>query len=234
MKKIKKAFTLIELLVVTTIIALISGSWVFYFLDFVKQQEVSQKLVIIKDDLESLDKQVKNYDIFDYELQFSTSNTGSLLYRTYVNNFDSDNQTIEITSIDTWSWKITTIWSPTWTGIIKIYKNHKLFLNKEIARNTTFEFNFKETPNYKITWTNSWKILNEINLKYFSEENLYPERNDLLELIEMNTAENKSWTWYTDLIIKNIWWKKTIWSNENEIYLFFENNWIENFIKITK
>ena len=43
-------------------------------------------------------------------------------------------------------------------------------------------------------------------------------------------------TAYSSLIVKNIWWKKEIlwnWAtSENEIYLFFENNWLEKFIKI--
>jgi hypothetical protein len=71
-------------------------------------------------------------------------------------------------------------------------------------------------------------------LNYFSEDNLYPEKNDLLKLIEINTKEDKTWTWYTDIQITNVWWNKIIWNNEKEIYLFFENKWVENFIKIEK
>jgi prepilin-type N-terminal cleavage/methylation domain-containing protein len=230
MKKILKAFTLIELIVVISIITIISASWVFYFLDFVKEQEINQKLSIIEDDLNNLDKQVKDYKIFDYELKLDTSNTW--FYITYINKFDSTNQTITINS--TWSWFITTGWI-TWSWIIKIYKNHKLFVSKEIDRINSFEFDFNETSSYKITWTNSWEILNDIELKYFSEDNIHPENNDNLELVRISETENWSDLW--NIIIQNIWWKKVLkkWNDEyNEIYLFFENSWKEKFIKISK
>jgi hypothetical protein len=38
----------------------------------------------------------------------------------------------------------------------------------------------------------SGEILNDIELNYFSENNLYPEKNDLLELIDINSKEDKS------------------------------------------
>lgn len=234
MKKIliiKKAFTLIELLVVTTIIVIISSSWIFYFLDFVQDQEISQKIYIIEDNLDNLDKKIDNYEIFDYQLEFNTTNTWKLLYITYINNFDSNNQIINITNIN-WDWEI--ISKPnTWSWKIKIYKKNKLFLNNNINRVDKFEFNFYDSESYKITWTLSWKILNEIKLNYFSENNLFPEKNDILELIKISDTIN--WLDIWNIIINNIWWKKIIkkWLVEyNEIYLFFENNWKEKYIKI--
>jgi prepilin-type N-terminal cleavage/methylation domain-containing protein len=226
MKKILKAFTLIELIVVISIITIISASWVFYFLDFVKEQEINQKLSIIEDDLNNLDKQVKNYKIFDYKVILNTSNTWS--YITYINNFDTTNQTLTITN-SSWSWKIESNW--TWSWIIKLYKNHKLFVSKEINRDNAFIFDFNETSSYKITWTQSWEILNEIRLNYFSEDNLHPENNDNLELVRI---EDIDWNSINDIVITNIWWKKIIWNNLNEVYLYFENSWKEKFIKIEK
>ncbi len=235
--QLDKAFTLIELLVVIAIITLLSSAWIFYFLDFVKEQEISQKLYIIDDNLEELDKKVKDYNIFDYELLFNTSNTWSKLYVAYINNFDTNRQKINITN-STWNWVITT--DPnTGSWIIKIYKNEKLFLNNEINRINNFLFNFNETPNYKITWTLSWEILNDIMLNYFSEDNLKLEKNNNLELIGINTSENKTWFSYNNLRITNIWWIKKFYYNSteiisNDIFLFFENNWKEKFIKIEK
>jgi prepilin-type N-terminal cleavage/methylation domain-containing protein len=237
MKKIIKAFTLIELIIVIAIITLISSAWIFYFLDFIKEQEISQKLYIIEDDLEKLDKNVKDYNIFDYELLFNTSNTWSKLYVTYINNFDTKQQKINITT-SSWSWVITT-YPNTGSWIIKIYKNEKLFLNNEINRINNFSFSFNETPNYKITWTLSWEILNDIHINYFSEDNIMLKKNNNLVLASIYIAENKSWSSYNYLKITNIWWIKKFYNNtteiiSDEIFLFFDNNWKEKFIKIEK
>lgn len=236
MKNIIKAFTLVELIVVIAITTVISASGVFYFLDFVQEQKLNQKLSIIKDNLNNLDKKVKKYEIFDYQLEFNTSNT--LSYITYINNFDTENQILSITN-SSWSWEIVTI-PNTWSWIIKIYKNKKLFINQEINRNTKFPFNFNETSSYKITWTQSWEILNKIYLDYYSNNNLYSEKNDLLELKSINIQEDNNWVKISKLKIINIWWIKKFYDNwveislSNKVYLFFENNWKEKFIKITK
>ena len=92
------AFTLIELLVVITIITIMSASGVFYFFDFVKNQEINQKLYMIEDDINTLDKEIKDYKIFDYELIFDTSdiNNQNYSYITYTNNFDTGMQSLQI------------------------------------------------------------------------------------------------------------------------------------------
>ncbi len=228
----RSAFTLIELIVVITIIVVITTSWVFYFLDFVKTQGIKQKLIIIEDNIKKLDKKVKNYEIFDYNLKFNTSSTWSKLYITSINSFDTISQTLEIIN-SSWSWEIKVI-SATWTWTIKIYKNNKMFLYEEKDWLSDTYFNFNSSKNYKIESIHSWEILNEISLDYFSEENIYPDNNNFLELVEINTKKDKSWNNYSSITITNIWWNKNIWNNENEIFLFFENNWIESFIKIDK
>jgi hypothetical protein len=50
---------------------------VFYFSDFVENQELKQKLSLIEENFEELDKEVANYSIFDYEVSLNTS-TGTL------------------------------------------------------------------------------------------------------------------------------------------------------------
>ena len=233
MKKIIKAFTLVELIVVISIITLLTASSVFYFLDFVEEQKISQKLMIVEDNIADLDKKVKTYEIFDYELQFSLSNTWS--YITYVNNFDIPyNQIINYDS-NNWIWTISTDWTSSENWNIKLYKKQKLYLNENRAADNDYtNLDLSTESYYKITWTLSWSVLNEIHLNYFSTDNIYPEKNDLLLLSNINTKEDKSWTDYSSIIINNIWWNKTIWTNEDEIFLFFENNWKEKFIKITK
>lgn len=224
MKKIIKAFTLIELLVVITIIILISSSWVFYFLDFVKNKELNNKILLIQDDLENLEKEIKKYKISDYEAIFSISSTGYYIQNTnkiwwWIQSLWSINQS--------WTWTITTSWI--WTGTIKIFKDDKLFVYKNIYRTIWYDFNFNEWNKFKISWTLSWVVLNNINLNKFDNINS-------LELIKI--SDQKSWsTNYKNWVIENIWWKRKIkldWTETNEMYLFFDSFWKQWFLKIEK
>ena len=71
------------------------------------------------------------------------------------------------------------IWNlSTWSWILKIYKEEKLFLNEEIDRNSDFSYSFNDSQNYKITWTFSGETLNEIHINYFAEDNVRPEENN--------------------------------------------------------
>ena len=238
MKILNKAFTLVELLVVTTIITLLSVWSVFYFLDFVKNQEIIQKVMLIEDNFDDLDKQIKDYKIFDYQLIFNTWSLSNL-YVTYINNFDIPyNQDITFSST-TWIWIIETNWLSSQEWKIKLFKKNKLFLFETKAGNDNYSFVFNKENYYKTTWTLSWEILNEIHINYFSEDNIYPEKNNSLILYDINIKEDKSWTQISELEITNIWWVKKFYDEwveflSNEVYLFFENNWKEKFIKITK
>jgi len=229
------AFTLVELIVVISILTLISAASVFYFLDFSKNQEIKQKLSLIEEEFKILDKKVKEYEIFDYELNINNSSL-NLGYYIYINNFDIDNnQTLSDLNTTTWSWIIQLNWIPSYTWSLKLYKKQKLFLNKDVNYNETINFDFNTHQNYKITSTLSWEILNEIHIKYFSNDNIDHEKNNLIVLTKI--SDTIWWSHLWDIKITNIWWNKIItdWTNEyNEIYLYFDNNWIEKFIKITK
>jgi prepilin-type N-terminal cleavage/methylation domain-containing protein len=72
-KSFLKAFTLVELIIVISIITITTTSTVFYFLDFVKNQEVKQRTQLISNNLDQLDKDIEKYKIFDYEILFNTS-----------------------------------------------------------------------------------------------------------------------------------------------------------------
>ena len=231
-KTFLKAFTLIELIIVITIITFITTSSVFYFLDFVKNQEIKQRIEIIENNIKQLDSDIKKYKIFDYELSFNTWNF-SWAYIIYLNKFDNKyNQTIDFNTT-TWSWIIITNTS-SWTWIIKIFKKQKLFIAKEYDSSSNFEFDFNKADFYKIKATLSWETLNDININYFSDDNINPSKNNNLDLIKI--SETKDWSDIWNIKIKNIWWKKIItdWTNKyNKIYLLFENNWKQKFIKIT-
>lgn len=229
-----KAFTLIELLVVISIIITISVSWVFYFSDFIENQELKQKLSAIEEGLEELDKEIINYNIFDYEISLNT-NTGVLWYIVHKNIFDLEKNTqIDFDfntgtgNISIQNWVLADLWN------IEAYKRGKLFYNDSKNWNSTYVWSFSQSPLYKISGSLSWKTLNDIYISYFSDSNRDIEKWNLIELIAMNTKEDKTGTNYSNLSIKSIWKKKTIGNNESEIYLFFENRGREDFIKIMK
>ncbi len=222
----KYAFTLIELLVVVTIIMVITTSWTIYFFNFLDSRDVKQNIEKIKNDIYKLDLKVKNYEIFDYKIEFST---WSLWYIYYINNFDIPyNQTIELNTI-TWTWIIkTSALLSWWIRLLKIYKKQKLYISRVLWSYDTYTWSFNSSNTYKITWTLSWKILNEIGIKYFSEENTFK-----LNIISNNI--NKATLCNNLLTITNIWWKKSIlcWATQwLSAYLFFTDNWIEDFIEI--
>lgn len=229
-----KAFTLIELLVVISIIITISVSWVFYFSDFVENQELKQKLSLIEENFEELDKEVANYSIFDYEVSLNTS-TGTLWYITYKNRFDLSKNAQIIFDYDIGTWAIfiengesSDLWN------IEIFKNKKLFFSDTKNGDSVYVWIFSDSEKYKIAWTLSWETINEIHIDYFTDDNLNKEAWNLIELIAINTKEDKTWTSYNNLSIKKVWKKKTIGSDESEVYLFFENRGRQDFIKITK
>ena len=226
-----KAFTLIELLVVSTIIILISGSWVLYFSDFTEKQTISQKIEFIKNDLNALDEQVKSYKIYDYEFEL---NSWSWKYIVNKNIFDSKYKQIINFSNNSFTWTIKKVIHGTW--IFKIYKNIKLSQIKILTWPNDFSYNFNEKQKYKIIATQSWEFLNEININYFSEENLYPKKENSLYLIKIYT-----WSLGDDLKnikIKNIWWKKQFFYNSTlinyDINLLFENKGKQQVLKLKK
>ncbi len=231
---LKIAFTYIELLVVVTIIALLTSSWVFYFSDFVKNQEIEQKLVSFRNDISDYDKKVKNYQIFDYEIDFNTS-TWALWYVSYVNNFDLPyNQYVNFNS-NNWSWSLWTNWASSLDWKIKLYKEHKLYIDEVHSWSYLLNFDFNEKPYYKIIWTMSWEVLNDIWVYYFSEENINTKSNNQLILNAINSQNDKKWINISNFIIKNIGWKKYLlwdWVKYDKVYLFFENSWRESFIEV--
>lgn len=234
-KSIVKAFTLVELIIVIAIITLISSSSVFYFLDFVKNQEINQRVQLIEDNLKKLDKDIKKYNIFDYELVFNTSNS-NWAYITYINKFDNHYiQNLSLLNTNTLNWTISIWWAATSTWILKVFRWQKLFLNKIATGSTTENFTFDSNQFYKIKATMSWKILNEIYIDYYSIDNIDPKRNNLLNLVKISDTLN--WTDLWTILVQNIWWKKIFknWATEySEIFLHFESSWKEKFIKITK
>lgn len=226
MKKIIKAFSLVELIVVSSIITLITISWGFYFFDFLDNFEITNKTQNIENKIKELDLEVKNHEIFDYKIFFSTTNSWS--YIIYKNIFDTKiNQTInsDLSKINTnnLSWE---------TWFRKIYKDIKLesFSSWTIKQQ---DKNFVTNYDYNIQWLASWStdvyIFNEIDIVNFDKNN---KNLSLIDIKENNINSIE------DLEIINIWWKKSFsWTSANtinEVFIYFENKWKQGFLKIKK
>ena len=230
------AFTLIELIVVISIIMILSSSGVVYFFDFIWSQKLKQELEIIKEDFKELDKDIKNYNIFDYSLYLNTI-TWWLAYTYYTNIFDTNNSQIINFDSNSWTWIIEVNWWVWDLWNIKISKNKKFFVNEIIPWNNSFSWSFLDEDNYKVSWYLSWTIINDIWIKYFSVSNLDKKKWSFLELTGIFWLPNKWLPKYTSLKITNIWNKKEFfwdWTPLNKVYLFFERDWREESILIKK
>ena len=232
-------FTLIELLVVSTIIILMSASGVLYFNSFVNSYSLKAETSLINNIFNEIDDKVKNKEIYDYELYLSQN---SQIFYFYENIFDEEyNQFFNNIDLFTGAWALkikTTDSGKTWQ--LKIYGDYKLLSEKFLDLANTFFYDFKDSPSYRIIWYLSGSKINDISLNYYSETNLNKEKEDFMVLIAINTKEDKSWTTYSKLIIKNIWWKKVFYDNSlneivsDEVYIFFERAWEEESLKIWK
>ena len=231
----KKAFTFIELLVVSAILILISTSSVFYFFWFLDQSKLNIWINNIQDQLEELDNNVKNKDILDYEIFLKKD---SLFLIEKENTLNLNNILIfSWSNLDfyTGSWEL--FLDPSWVEEqalkIDIYANNKFLENFVISWNSHIFYWFSKFQNYKILWTYSWQILNNLNIKYFSESNLDHKKQDYLKLIRIDTDKTND---LDSIYIKNILWRKSFSDNSNstKLYLTFDVNWKEKTLIINK
>ncbi len=232
MKKKKIAFTMIELLVVVSIISIISITSINWFFNFLQNKELVLKANEISLYIDNLDKKIKNHEIYDYNVIIDSSLNNSFII--YENIYDTNQNIILNYNVANNQWTINLIWLAWELWNLIIYKEKKLYFSDNLISNSS-NINFEEAYNYKILSTLSWATqinkLNSIDLIRFDKE------SSILKLIKI--SEN---IWTNDLWkieIKNIWWKKEFYNswtllNKNEIYLYFENKWKENYLKLTK
>lgn len=233
MKKNKIAFTMIELIVVISIISIISITSINWFFNFLEDRQVKMKIWEIPIFIENLDKKIKNFEIYDYTIEFRSNLKDSYITKEnifdskkYVNiDYDYLNASGNIT-LSNLSWE---------AWYLSIFKDKKLIYNNALLV-TNFEKNdFEKSYNYTILSTLSWATniekLNSIEISRIDKE------ENLIELEKITSV-----LWWTDIWnieLRNIWWKKHFYNswailNINEFYLYFESKWKENYIKITK
>jgi type II secretory pathway pseudopilin PulG len=231
MKKIK-AFTFIELLVVSAILIIISTSSVFYFFWFLDQTKLNTWVDYVKNELKILDNQVRNKNISDYKIFLKKD---SLFFYTYENNIDLKNNLLFawIIDYDTWTWDI--LLSPLWWSTealkLEIYANNKFLEDFIIPANSSLNYGFSKFLNYKIKWSYSWQVLNDIAVKYFAESNLDHKKQDYLRLIKIDSEKNND---IDSINIENIFWRKNISDWSNYLILTFDVNGKQKKLKINK
>lgn len=233
MKKKIIAFTMIELLVVVSIISIISVTSINWFFNFLQNKELNLKANEVSLYIDSLDKKVKNHEIYDYNIIIDSSINNSFI--SYENIYDtSKNMIMNYDNINN-SWTLNLIWSNWEAWNLNIYKDKKLLFWNIIFLETLGNINLDVNYNYKfistLSWTTDITKLNTIELIRFDKE------SSLLKLLKVSSDLWTSDIW--KLEIRNIWWKKEFynsWSllNKNEIYLYFENKWKENYLKLIK
>lgn len=224
------AFTLIELIIVATIIILISSTSVFYFWDFVDTQKLKSEISSFQNKINSLDADIRLRKIYDYELNLKV---WSWSYIVYKNIFDLDN----VARLDFQSWTgiidIRPIVDAPWQ--FKIYNDYKLLKEDFLNATGSLSYFLWDYKNYTFKSFLSWSILNDIELNYFSNDNLYLSKEWNLYISEINSKLDKTWTGITDLIIKNISWRKKLiwdWINYDKAYVFFDWLWTEEYLEL--
>ena len=218
----KQWFTFIELMIVISILAILSVAWIMSFGDKIDNLKANSILEEFSWDIWDLDNKVANKQIFDYEIILEK---WKKYYLVNENIFDTDYQ-IELSSINNniLNLKINN-WLNSWTGSIKIYEWYKF--QKQDTKNwdETFTGSFLENKNYKIVWTYSGSVLNNLEIKNFW-------KNFKLIKIDPNI-----WPDLGSISIKNILWKKQFWNDENinKIVLTFEDElWKDYNLEIKK
>ena len=149
MKKNKVAFTLIELIVVSMIIVLISSSTVLYFFRFSDNREMLVYKDILENKIETLDKQVKNFQMSDYQIDFVADQN---YYLGSKNNLGVDKPMLVSIDPTTLQGRIT-IDSGTsdvaWN--YSIYQDGKEIINKITAADTIQDYDFLSGFSYEIS-----------------------------------------------------------------------------------
>ena len=232
MKKKIIAFTMIELLVVVSIISIISVTSINWFFNFLQNKELNLKANEVSLYIDSLDKKVKNHEIYDYKIIIDSSINNSFI--SYENIYDTSKNIILNYNPTNNFWTINLNWLAWELWNLIIYKDKKLFFSDNLllsSSNTVFEESYNYKINSTLSWTTDITKLNSIDLIRFYKESSF------LKLIKISLN-----IWSTDiwnLEIKNIWWKKEFYNswillNKNEVYLYFENKWKENYLKLIK
>lgn len=217
----KNAFTLIELLVVVSIITIISVGWVFYFFDFLEEQELEQNLVFLQEDFEILDREVENYEIFDYRISY----TGDSQWYIINKNTSVHSELMEV-DFDFWE-SMGHIKAMNGTWYIEIYKNEKKTEGIPLPLSNNHEISF-ELPYMRIEWPT-----NSIEIHTFSKESV--EQEGSFQIIGVYDRESSWGRAFSSFTLENIFGKRRLLADGievSEVYMLFSFAGKEKFLKI--
>ncbi len=201
-----KWFTLVELLVVIAIITIISVSSFSSFWWFLNTLSLNNSLENFKFTLKNLDSKIKNNDLFDYKMILKKDKSWFYFYENYY--FWDKKQELSTIDFNSWTWKIhIPSWTSTWILLYNIYLDWKLLKKDIIRANETKEFNFLKNDEVFVKSSLNWERTNDIKIYYFSSRKTEKKSNVILKNILCDSGEK------TELIIKNIWWKKEFKEN---------------------
>lgn len=221
---LKKAFTFVEIIVCISIISLIWASWTFYFHDFIWKKELSIFIDDFNNQYNNLNQEVRTQTIFDYKLEidknaywYIISKNNIWLETIQVADFDTQNNSVDISLYpqDNSDWELI------------IYEWWKKTQEKTSNWNISVEFNTEQDSSIRSTF--SWSTLNTLDIVYLNNTEPLAQEVYLLDILDNNSYSHDS------LIIKNISWKKSFYSDVNEankingpITLIFDKHWIED------
>ncbi|MDD3145255.1 MAG: prepilin-type N-terminal cleavage/methylation domain-containing protein [Candidatus Gracilibacteria bacterium] len=231
MKKKILAFTMIELLVVVSIISIISITSINGFFNFLQDKELKTKTITILNYIGELDKKIKNNSIYDYDIKFSSSINDA--YLIYENIYDNDQYVKLFYNNNLGSLILSGLNGEMWN--LLIYKGNKLKIKEDLIINSYNNIIIEDEYDYKflsvLSGSTNNTNLNSIDLIKFDKE------SNKLKLLKISNSIGG--TDIGNLEIKNIGGKKEFYNsgsilNQNEVYLYFENTGLENYLKITK
>lgn len=234
-----KAFTLIELIIVISIIILLSWSWVFYFTNYIDQVKIDSNISMIREEFNSFDEQINDRSIYYYELNLKKDSYVYIFYKNssntwlnlrFDNNFDY--------KFASWTLRLIPTTAISYNLSLSLYSDNKYQYNKFLSWSDSVDFSFNNTymSNNIVSYL-SWNKMNDVYVNYFIKPRSLDNSQDFIYLTSINQKQDKTWKSYDNLIIKNILWQKILSSSGDildEVFLFFEYNSKESFIKITK
>lgn len=233
----KQAFTLIELLIVITIITLITSWWVIYFFKQVSSLKLSSEINTIIDIVDTLNSEVESRNIVDYSINIDLANNTRWFSYTTNTLWLDKLQELDLNS-STGIGVLSTNYTWTWSYVFKTFSWIKFEWENIIDATESFSKSFLDNSEYKISWSFSGSILNNIYIKYYSDDNIVIGSDNYLELVKITETNDNTWTQYSSVEIKNLNWKKIIkwntgWELES-VYLYFQRDGLEKFIEIKK
>lgn len=221
-------FTYIELVVVIAIIWIIWVFSIWWFSDFLKNQETNSKIAKISEFLKEKDLEIKNKENFDYEIFFEKNKN---YFVTYKNNFWTENKiSFKNEKIKIEKWDLEKLEELKKNEIDKIKKNiDNIEKNIDnIEKNIKeLEKNIEKEEEKKIEKEKIKKsIKEEIKNKKKKKEEIQKEKNDLekKEFLKIFIYEN----WKLNKILNIFKDKDKIEKNCLENNIFCEENISEN------